>query len=101
MTENPLNQPQITETQPSSPQKPKRSLVPIVALLLVCLLVGIFIGYAVTFSVLDGRINQLQSQLQNTQGENFEQGILKSMNGDDLVLWIRMISNNRVNITLK
>ncbi len=66
MTENPL--PQIFPVP--EPEKAKRSIVPLVALVLICLLAGSFIGYAVTFSVLDGRINQLQSQLQYSQSGN-------------------------------
>lgn len=68
MTENSIPQiPPSPETQVPSLQKAKRSLLPLVAIFLVCLLAGSFIGYAVTYSVLDGRINQLQSQLNYAQ----------------------------------
>jgi S1-C subfamily serine protease len=66
MTETPIPQ----ASPASEPQKAKRSLLPLVALILVCLLAGSFIGYAVTYSALDGRINQLQSQLQYSQSES-------------------------------
>jgi hypothetical protein len=35
------------------------------------------------------------------QGEDFKQGIRKSLEGDDLILWIRLDSKNPVEISLK
>jgi S1-C subfamily serine protease len=57
---------------PSSPhephqQKPKNSKVVMVALLAICLLAGSFAGYAASYVVLDGRISDLQVQLQYYQ----------------------------------
>ncbi|XHH09704.1 MAG: S1C family serine protease [Candidatus Bathyarchaeia archaeon] len=65
---------------PSSPlfspqphqQKQKKSRVVIVTLLAICLLAGSFIGYAATYSSLNGKISDLQVQLQYYQssGQN-------------------------------
>jgi hypothetical protein len=35
------------------------------------------------------------------QGEDFKQGIRKSLEGDDLILWIRLNSKTPVEISLK
>lgn len=59
MTENPTNEAPII----MKPQKIKPSKLPIVTIILVCLLAGSFIGYAITYSVLDKRINDLELQL--------------------------------------
>ncbi len=60
---------------PSSPSslsqphqhKHRNTKIVMVALLAICLLAGSFIGYALTYSTLDGKINDLQSQLQYYQ----------------------------------
>ncbi len=49
---------------PPSPEKPKRKSIVIVAALLVCLVAGSLVGFAASYSVLNGRINELQLQVQ-------------------------------------
>lgn len=48
----------------SQPKKHKTSKIVVVALLVTCLVVGSFIGYAVTYTSLNGKISDLQNQLQ-------------------------------------
>lgn len=49
---------------PPSPEKPKRKSIVIVAALLVCLVAGSLVGFAASYSVLNGKINELQLQVQ-------------------------------------
>ncbi len=49
---------------PSQPQKHKNTKLIVVALLVTCLVAGSFIGYAVTYASLNGKITDLQNQLQ-------------------------------------
>jgi S1-C subfamily serine protease len=49
---------------PHQPKKHKNSKIVLVALLVTCLVAGSFIGYAVTYSALNGKITDLQAQVQ-------------------------------------
>jgi S1-C subfamily serine protease len=71
MTESPIpfpseppSQPQTQLQTPPPPEKPKRRSIVFVAALLVCLVAGSLIGFASSYGVLNGRINDLQSQVQ-------------------------------------
>ncbi len=57
---------------PSQPQKHRNSKMVIVVLLVACLVAGSFIGYAVTYTSLNGKISDLQEQLQyySSNGQN-------------------------------
>ena len=50
--------------QPPQPPKAKRTSMVLVAVLLVCLVAGSLVGFAVSYGVLNGRINDLQAQVQ-------------------------------------
>jgi len=69
MTELPLPFPESPQPQPEmqappSPEKRKRKSVVLVAALLVCLVAGSLVGFSVSYGVLNGRIDDLQSQVQ-------------------------------------
>ena len=60
---NPLTETPTPAPQPQPTQKAKSLSKILVALLLVGLIVGASIGFAVTYVVLNGRIDTLQSQI--------------------------------------
>jgi S1-C subfamily serine protease len=60
----PSPQPQPEMQAPPSPEKRKRKSVVLVAALLVCLVAGSLVGFSVSYGVLNGRIDDLQSQVQ-------------------------------------
>jgi S1-C subfamily serine protease len=55
---------------PPQPQKTKRVSIVLVTVLLACLVAGSLIGFAVCYSVLNGRISELQAQVQYSQNGN-------------------------------
>ncbi len=60
----PPSQSQPEMQAPPPPEKRKRKSVVLVAVLLVCLVAGSLVGFAVSYSVLNGRVNELQAQVQ-------------------------------------
>ena len=73
MTERPLpfpessqppSQPQLEMHSPPPSEKRRRKSVVLVAALLVCLVAGSLVGFSVSYGVLNGRIDDLQSQVQ-------------------------------------
>ena len=52
------------------PQKTRRTSIVLVAVLLACLVAGSLIGFAVCYSVLNGKIIELQAQVQYSQNGN-------------------------------
>lgn len=60
---------------PSPQHRTKNSKVVMVSLLAVCLLVGSLVGYAASYSALNGRIDDLQSQLQYYQSVGQSGGV--------------------------
>ncbi len=67
MTKNQSSETSVIAEQ----QKNKHSKLPFVAIILVFLLVGSFIGNAITYSALDRRINDLESQLDYYQDGDY------------------------------
>ncbi len=69
MTELPLPFPESPQPQPEMqapppPEKRKRKSVVLVAALLICLVAGSLVGFSVSYGILNGRIDDLQSQVQ-------------------------------------
>jgi S1-C subfamily serine protease len=84
------NHPPPLPTQHVYQQKPKNTKIIMVSLLAICLLAGSFIGYAVTYSTLNNKIDNLQTQLQTY--------ILNTQNNNDTTTNTTTINTNEINI---
>lgn len=60
----PPSQPQLEMHSPPPSEKRRRKSVVLVAALLICLVAGSLVGFSVSYGVLNGRIDDLQSQVQ-------------------------------------